>query len=116
MDVRENMFVYGYGYGVHYPWQEVSMSMLAGDLWILSHSPWCGCPERCAAWVNPYHRLCRHCHTPRRLRDHRADHPATLGRSSRATTVATAPEGPAVYSSAVQPRGEGRPASEVFRL
>ena len=36
MDGRENMFVYGSGSGVPYPWQEVSMSMLAGDLLILS--------------------------------------------------------------------------------
>ena len=36
MDGRENMFVYGSGSGVPYPWQEVSMRMLAGDLWILS--------------------------------------------------------------------------------
>ena len=36
MDGRENMLVYGPGSGVPYPWQEVSMSMLAGDLWILS--------------------------------------------------------------------------------
>ena len=36
MDGCENMFVYGSGSGVPYPWQEVSMSMLAGDLWILS--------------------------------------------------------------------------------
>ena len=36
MDSRENMFVYGSGCCVPYPWQEVSMSMLAGDLWILS--------------------------------------------------------------------------------
>ena len=36
MDGRENMFVYGSGSGVPYPWQEVSMSMLAGVLWILS--------------------------------------------------------------------------------
>ena len=36
MDGRENMFVYGSGFGVPYPWQEVLMSMLAGDLWILS--------------------------------------------------------------------------------
>ena len=35
MDGRENMFVYGCGYGVPYPWQEVSMSMVAGDLWIV---------------------------------------------------------------------------------
>ena len=32
MDCLENMFVYGYGSGVTYLWQEVSMSMLAGDL------------------------------------------------------------------------------------
>ena len=36
MDGRENMFVYGSGSGVPCPWQEVSMSMLAGNLWILS--------------------------------------------------------------------------------
>ena len=36
MDGRENMFVYGSGSGVPYPWQEVSMSMLVGDLWVLS--------------------------------------------------------------------------------
>ena len=36
MDCRENMLVYGSGSGVPYPLQEVSMSMLAGDLWILS--------------------------------------------------------------------------------
>ena len=36
MDRRENMLVYGSGSGVPYPLQEVSMSMLAGDLWILS--------------------------------------------------------------------------------
>ena len=35
MDGRENMFVYGFGSGVRYPWQEVLMSMLAGDLWIV---------------------------------------------------------------------------------
>ena len=29
---RENMFVYSSGSGVPYPWREVSMSMLAGDL------------------------------------------------------------------------------------
>ena len=32
MDGREHMFVYGCGSGVPYLWQEVSMSMLAGDL------------------------------------------------------------------------------------
>ena len=37
MDGCENMFVYGSGSAVPYPWQEVSMSMLAGDLWILSN-------------------------------------------------------------------------------
>ena len=31
MDGRENMFVYGFGSGIPYPWQEVLMSMLAGD-------------------------------------------------------------------------------------
>ena len=36
MDGRENMFMYGSGSSVPYPWQEVSMSMLAGNLWILS--------------------------------------------------------------------------------
>ena len=36
MDGRENRFVHGSGCGVPYPWQEVLMSMLAGDLWILS--------------------------------------------------------------------------------
>ena len=36
MDGRENMFVYSSGSSVPYPWQEVSMSVLAGDLWILS--------------------------------------------------------------------------------
>ena len=35
MDGRENMFVYGSGFCVPYPWQKVSISMLAGDLWIL---------------------------------------------------------------------------------
>ena len=35
-DGRENMFVYSSRSGVPYPWREVSMSMLAGDLWILS--------------------------------------------------------------------------------
>ena len=33
---RENIFVYGCGSGVPYPWLEVSMSTVAGDLWILS--------------------------------------------------------------------------------
>ena len=32
MDGRENMFLYGSGSGVPYLWQEVSMSMLAGEL------------------------------------------------------------------------------------
>ena len=32
---RENMFVYRCGSGVPLPWQEVSISMLAGDLWTL---------------------------------------------------------------------------------
>ena len=41
MDGRENfrvrfVFVYGSGSGVPHPLQEVSMSMLAGDMWILS--------------------------------------------------------------------------------
>ena len=36
MDGRENVFAYGSGSGVPYPWQEVSMTELAGDLWILS--------------------------------------------------------------------------------
>ena len=36
MDRRKNIFVYGSSSGVPYLWQEVSMSMLAGDLWILS--------------------------------------------------------------------------------
>ena len=36
MDGRENMFVYGSGCGIPYPWQGFSMSMLAGDWWILS--------------------------------------------------------------------------------
>ena len=36
MDGREKTFVYGSGSGVPYPWHEVSMSMLAGDLWISS--------------------------------------------------------------------------------
>ena len=36
MDGRENMFVYGSSSVVPYPWQEVSPSMLAGDLCILS--------------------------------------------------------------------------------
>ena len=36
MDGRENMFVYGSGSGVPYSWQEVSMTMLAVDLWIPS--------------------------------------------------------------------------------
>ena len=35
MEGRENMFVYGFGSGVPFPWQEVSISMLAGDLWTL---------------------------------------------------------------------------------
>ena len=33
----ENMFVYGLGSGVPYPWQEILMGMLAGDVWILSN-------------------------------------------------------------------------------
>ena len=37
-DGRENMFVYGSGSGVPYPWHEVSMNMAVGDLWILSSS------------------------------------------------------------------------------
>ena len=36
MDGPVNMFMYGLGSSVPYPWQEVSMSMLAGDLWIVS--------------------------------------------------------------------------------
>ena len=36
MDGRENMFVYGSSSGVPYPRQAVSMSMLAGDLWIFN--------------------------------------------------------------------------------
>ena len=36
MDGRENMLVSGSSYAVPYPCQQVSMSMLAGDLWILS--------------------------------------------------------------------------------
>ena len=36
MDGGANIFVYGSRSGVPYPWQEVSMSMLGGDLWILS--------------------------------------------------------------------------------
>ena len=36
MDGRENMFVYASGFGVPYPLHEVAMSMLAGNLWILS--------------------------------------------------------------------------------
>ena len=36
MNGRENMFVYDSCSGVPYPWQEVLMSMLAGDPWILS--------------------------------------------------------------------------------
>ena len=35
MEGRVNMFVYGSGSGVPFPWQEVSTSMLAGDLWTL---------------------------------------------------------------------------------
>ena len=36
MEGRENMFVYGSGCSVPYAWQEISMSMLAGNLRILS--------------------------------------------------------------------------------
>ena len=36
VDSRENMFVYGPGTCVPYPWQEISMGILPGDLWILS--------------------------------------------------------------------------------
>ena len=36
MDGLQNMFVYGSGSGAPYPWQEVSISMLAGELWIPS--------------------------------------------------------------------------------
>ena len=36
MEGRENMFVYISGSGVPYLWHDVSMSMLAGDFWILS--------------------------------------------------------------------------------
>ena len=36
MDGGENMFFYGSGRGGPYPWPDVSMSMLAGNLWILS--------------------------------------------------------------------------------
>ena len=35
-DGRRNMFVYGSGSGVPDPWHEALMSMLAGDLCILS--------------------------------------------------------------------------------
>ena len=81
-DGRDNVFVYGSGSGVPYPWQEVSMSMLAGEMWILSsyviHRGG-AVPRDAPGRINPYHRLCRHCHTPRRLRDDSADHPATLG-------------------------------------
>ena len=81
MDGRANMFVYGFGCGDPHPWQELSMSIDGRpvDLEQLHHLPWWGCLERCAAWINPYHCPCRPCRTPRRLRDHRADHPATLG-------------------------------------
>ena len=36
MDSRKDMLVYGSSSSVPYPSQEVSMSILAGDLWILS--------------------------------------------------------------------------------
>ena len=96
MDGRENMFVYGSGSGVPYP-----------SLW--------GCPERCAGWINSCHHLCRHCDTPRRLRRQCRSfrHP---GQKALATTAAAVPEGHALYTGVVQPRGEGRPAAEVFRL
>ena len=32
---RENMFVYGCGSDVPFPWHEVPISMLAGDLWTM---------------------------------------------------------------------------------
>ena len=36
MDSREKTFVYGFGSDVPYPWREASMSMLAGEMWIMS--------------------------------------------------------------------------------
>ena len=38
------------------------------------------------------------------------------GQKALATTAAAVPEGHALYTGVVQPRGEGRPAAEVFRL
>ena len=94
------------------------MSMLAGDLWILSSyiSDRGGAVLRDAPAGSANHRLRRHCDTPRRLRDDSAHHPATLGCNPRATTVAAVPEGRALYSRVVQLRGERRPAAEVFCL
>ena len=66
--------------------------------------------------MNPYHRFCRHCDTPRPLPDNIADHSAILGYSPRATAVAAVAESRALYSSQVQPLGEGRPTAEVLGL
>ena len=37
VDSREDMFVFGSGARVPFPWQEVLMGMLAGNLWILTN-------------------------------------------------------------------------------
>ena len=118
MDGRENMFEYGSSSCVPYPWQEVSMSMLAGDLWILSsyviHRG--GMVPRDALPGST--RIIAFAAIATRRVNYETTVPIIChpGLKARATTVATVPEGRALYSSAVQPRGEGRPASEVFRL
>ena len=118
MDGRENMFVYGSSSRVPYPWQEVSMSMLAGNLWIRSryviHRG--GMVPRDA--LHGSTRIIAFAAIATRRVDYETTVPIIChpGLKARATTVATVPEGRALYSSAVQPRGEGRPASKVFRL
>ena len=113
-DGRENIFVYRFGFGVPYPWQEVLMSMLAGDLWILStyitHGVGAIPSEAPAGSTRTISfatiALCRiDC-----------DHSSTLGRSPRATAIAAVDKSRALYNSPVQPPGEGRPAAEVCRL
>ena len=119
MDGRENMFVYGSGSGDPYPCQEVLMSMVAGDLWILNsyvihrggavprHVP-PGSTRIIAFAAIATHRV--DYETPMPII------PPPWAEAPAQKTVATVPEGRALYSSAVQPRGEGRPAREVFRL
>ena len=119
MDGRENMFVCASGSSFPYPCQECSVSMLAGDLWILSsyvihHG---GATPREARARST--RIIAFAVIAIRRVDYETTLPVIPPPWAEAPAQQPSPPSPKAEhctSGPVQPLGEGRAAAEVFRL